>query len=302
MLTYETERGPVKVVVDISPKQVRLSDEPKVVVTIDAAEGIDVQMPAFGTGMEAFQILDFKEPLPTTANGRRVAQQIYVLEPMDSGTQSIDSISVKFRDEDGQPHTIETEPIDIEVSTMLSGEAPSLDDLRPVKPPVELIVPPFPWFSWLAGITVVVLSLLGFRRWRNRTRPQQAVVIPPHVVAQQALQELRKKNLAESDVKEFYVELTAIVRQYVESTTGVSAPEQTTDEFLREIAHHPKFTTQERARFESFLESADLVKYAAYLPDPDDIEAGFDRAAAFVASSQQSGDSAAAAVAQELSA
>ena len=47
---------------------------------------------------------------------------------------------------------------------------------------------------------------------------------------------LLAENLpAQGLVKEFYLRLTGIVRQYVEDTTGIRAPEQTTEEFLRDM-------------------------------------------------------------------
>jgi hypothetical protein len=83
-------------------------------------------------------------------------------------------------------------------------------------------------------------------------------------------------------VKGFYVELTGIVRRFIERTTAIHAPEQTTEEFLREIGSGAAFTRDERQRLKDFLESADLVKFAAHQPQFVDVEEAFRRAKVFV--------------------
>ena len=80
----------------------------------------------------------------------------------------------------------------------------------------------------------------------------------------------------------YFVELTAIVRRYIERTTGIHAPEQTTEEFLREISRANTFGREENERLKDFLESADLVKFAAYRPRREDIQESFQRAEVFI--------------------
>jgi hypothetical protein len=62
----------------------------------------------------------------------------------------------------------------------------------------------------------------------------------------------------------------------------VHAPEQTTEEFLREVGEGDVFPAEERERLQSFLESADLVKFAAHLPETDDVKQTFRRAKIFI--------------------
>ena len=71
----ETERGPVKVSVDVVPKEPRLSDEPTLTLTVNAKDGVDVEMPPFGESLGAFIIRDFHEPIPATAEGNQILQR-----------------------------------------------------------------------------------------------------------------------------------------------------------------------------------------------------------------------------------
>jgi hypothetical protein len=53
--------------------------------------------------------------------------------------------------------------------------------------------------------------------------------------------------------KEFYLRLTGIVRQYIEGTTGIRAPEQTTEEFLRDVRSSNTFPVCARRGSRNFF-------------------------------------------------
>lgn len=283
--TTTIERGPVKVTVTVTPKKARLSDEPTLTLSIEHETKVDVTKPAFGADFGPFQVLDFKEPLPTTVGDRQLIQQVYKLEPMITGTLTISPIAITFKDNrpngDGKQHTIETDPLQLEVTTMLASEAPSLNDLKPLTAPVEIDAPASKW-PWIIGAAIGVLLLSALLVAFFAKRIEDVIpVISAEDEARAALNSLVATKVHTTDVKDFYVRLTAIVRRYIERTTNVSAPEQTTDEFLRATADHPAFSLEKRSRFRDFLESADLVKYAALNPNEDDIESAIQRARHF---------------------
>ena len=76
--------------------------------------------------------------------------------------------------------------------------------------------------------------------------------------------------------------LTGLVRSYIERKTGIHAPEQTTEEFLRDPATGKFFVTERAARLGQFLEAADMVKYAAQQPGGRDIDESVERAREFI--------------------
>ncbi|MBI5366628.1 MAG: hypothetical protein HZA54_06300, partial [Planctomycetes bacterium] len=116
--------------------------------------------------------------------------------------------------------------------------------------------------------------------WARRRRAHALTARPlsPSERALRELDALLARGPAALDLTGFYVELTAIVRRYIERTRGVRAPEQTTEEFLREIGRHEAFAADERERLQRFLESADLVKFAALRPVPGDVAESLRRA------------------------
>lgn len=83
------------------------------------------------------------------------------------------------------------------------------------------------------------------------------------------LDRLLKKGLpGRGRYKDFYVELTMVVRRYIQRKYGVKAPHLTTEEFLRDnrIAELSK---DRIAELKAFLESADMVKFAGVQATPE---------------------------------
>jgi len=284
----EVERGPVKLSVTVDPSPAWLSDEPTLTLEIEYAAGITVRKPEFGSALGEFVIRDFREPLPRVKDDRQILQQIYTIEPTRAGKIVIDPIGITFTDRrangDGKQHTLQTEPLTVEVAAAVAEHAPSLAELRPAAEPLPLAESSeIDWWSTAALAVVVVAVLAGAIWWLRRRRVAKAGPPPtPAELAFLELQRLRESHQIHQDVKLFYVELTAIVRRYIERTTGIRAPEQTTQEFLHEISHRREFPAEESRRLTSFLEAADLVKFAAHQPRQEDVEESFRRATVFV--------------------
>ena len=193
----------------------------------------------------------------------------YQFEPAHAGKHLIRSVSIEFVDNRpnserrGEPALVETDPLEVNVTSELGNEAPSLANLEPMLPP-RPVPQTFP-LGWLVAAAVAaVLAVLAVVLLRRRKRRPIAVrKQTPEEIAQAALARLLAENLpAQGLVKEFYLRLTGIVRQYVEDTTGIRAPEQTTEEFLRDMRSRAVFPRERSARLAEFLEAADLVKYA----------------------------------------
>ena len=283
----EVELGPVKVTVEVEPAKARLSDEPTLTLTIRSQDGVDVVKPPFGESLGDFLIRDFREPLPKVEDEWRILQQVYTLEPTRTGELSVWPISVTFTDNrtdgDGREHTLQTEGLTVTVASVVADELPSLDDLKPMAEPVELPTTGRT-ILWLAALGLLLAAGCGLFAWRRLRRRAAEAVVPlsPQELAWLEFERLIQQNLAQEDVKRFFVELTGVVRRYIERTTGVQAPEQTTEEFLSQIARDTTFAAEESRRLKSFLESADLIKFAAHQPRAEDIEEAFDRAKVFV--------------------
>jgi hypothetical protein len=117
----------------------------------------------------------------------------------------------------------------------------------------------------IAGILYLALRL--YRRLRRAIRLSQ---MSPRQRALLELEELASRHLIEQNLlKDFYFELTAVVRRYIERRHGIRAPEQTTEEFLTSAGADPRFPRATLEKLQEFLTAADWVKFANFKPGPE---------------------------------
>jgi hypothetical protein len=120
-------------------------------------------------------------------------------------------------------------------------------------------------------ITLTTAAALYFLRKLFRRRSKPISNRDPRQEALAALDHLASENLpAKGQIEPFYVRLTGIVRHYMEEAHGIRAPEQTTQEFLRQSLD--LLNTDMRDHLKEFLISADLVKFARLRPGTTETE------------------------------
>ena len=96
------------------------------------------------------------------------------------------------------------------------------------------------------------------------------------------LDRLLKKGLpGRGRYKDFYVELTMVVRRYVQRKYGVRAPNLTTEEFLRDN-RIIELSNNRIGELKAFLESADMVKFAGVAATPEMADAATDAARVYL--------------------
>jgi hypothetical protein len=130
----------------------------------------------------------------------------------------------------------------------------------------------------LISAVVVGLGAWLLRRYLARARAlaEQAPPTPPHEIALAALRTLLARGFIEQhQVEAFYVELSSIARRYLEARFELHAPEETTEEFLREAANSGQLTPEHQRLVAQFLEQSDLVKFARHQPGTDDMRAAY---------------------------
>ena len=167
----------------------------------------------------------------------------------------------------------------LKVKSVLGG---TNDAPRGYKPPAEwpsLV----PRWAWVIPLIALLAALMGWGAARLVRRARRPAPPPPPLSAQEiaraALEALKAKGWIERGESEpFFVELSAIVRRYLEDRFGLRAPELTTEEFLRAAAASPVLSAAHRRLAENFLVEADLVKFARHRPEAGALHAALDAA------------------------
>jgi hypothetical protein len=150
------------------------------------------------------------------------------------------------------------------VTNQTASIATSANDIRDIKPPME-IPSGWEWLWWTLGtLAVVALLFAAWRYWQKR-RSQIPVEppVPAHVRAKQKLQEALALI---TRPEPFCVLVSDTIRVYLEERFNFRAPERTTEEFLRELQDTDLLATEQKEKLGVFLERCDLVKFAKYEP------------------------------------
>lgn len=154
------------------------------------------------------------------------------------------------------------------MSTNLTTTA-AVNDIRDIKPP-EAIPDGWSWAWWLLAALAmfVLLSLLWRHIHRRMTRIVAAPPVPAHIRARQKLADALAYL---GQPKTFCTLVSDTARHYLEERFDFHAPERTTEEFLRELAGTKLLLPEQKESLGGFLESCDLVKFAKYEPQENEL-------------------------------
>lgn len=144
-------------------------------------------------------------------------------------------------------------------------------------------LPPLTWK--LVGIIIGALLALAaavYGVWRLIKFTAQKVKehrMSPIERAWLELERLVKRGLpGRGFYKDFYVELTMVVRRYIARQYGVKAPHLTTTEFVERAIASGRFAQEDIAELKKFFDEADLVKFAGLEATPEMADTATDAA------------------------
>jgi len=150
------------------------------------------------------------------------------------------------------------------MSTNPPASLPPVNDIRDIKPPVE-IASPWQWLWW--ALAVLVAAAILYALWKYwRKRRLQVPIIPPIPVHVRAKQKLQEALALISQPKPFVIAVSEAARGYLEERFAFHAPERTTEEFLYELQGTDLLTEDQKNSLGDFLQRCDLVKFAKYEP------------------------------------
>lgn len=141
------------------------------------------------------------------------------------------------------------------------------------------------WWALLIGLMAIaagVWILLRRRKGVSLLPAKPIVVIPPHEVALERLRKLKEQKLWEKGMeKEYFTELTDILRTYLDKRFNINAMEMTSRQIMQTLSANPE-VRDKRQLVRQILDMADFVKFAKVRPLPADNVAAYDNAVRFV--------------------
>lgn len=212
----------------------------------------------------------------TTMISDRLRQIVYevTLTSFDSASYTLDHIAALVAD---QPVEAQDQPILMVGTVPVDLEHP--DEIRDIKPQwlADFVLWDYLYYvalfyalmSLIALLFVTIAYFIG-RQKEERAAVSAEVTEPlrdPYEEAVEELAKLKDEKLWESDqVKEYYTEMSDILRRYLKRVYGFETGEKTSSEILELFRSH---IGRERMYddLSRILTTADLAKFAKYRPE-----------------------------------
>ena len=211
------------------------------------------------------------------------AEMGFTLAVYDTGEYTLPQFAVIL----GTAADAETLYTPLQKVTIESVLPDSAQSPLPLKPYREH---PFQWrellaWWWIPAVAAAILAAVWFWRWkvRRRKRIEEGFSEPLLPAEEEAIRSLillqDQKYPARGMLKEFFSDLSHVMRRYLERRYEFPALEMTTYELERQLADG-EYPAEWRERLLPVLREADLVKFAKYVPDysrcDSHIELGFE--------------------------
>jgi len=263
-----SQTGP-KVDAEVDTLAIKIGEQIQYKITVEA-DSTDV---VFFPEGQTFSPLETVEAImaDTLKNDNKlILQKIYSLTQFDSGAYTIPPQRIAINEQPFFTDSFQVKVADVVVDT-------TKQKMYDIKPLIE--VERSTADMWLTALWILLgLIVVGglvywfFLRKKPLTEEEKVALLPPY---DRALMELKKlensKYLIQDEYKQYYSELTDIVRSYLEEDVHVTAMESTTSELITKLemlrdAGELKLEDDTLQQFRKILQTADLVKFAKNKP------------------------------------
>lgn len=230
-----------------------------------------------------------KGKIDTVRDGGLVTyRQRLLITGFDSGFFKVPSFVFSIIPNTGNAYTVQTDSFNLLVQTV------AVDTTKGFKGIKNIIYVKTTWLDYIwyiaGGIVLVLLTVFVVLYFIKRKK-----VVPPK--PQGPVESLTDKTLRllseldarqlwqKNQVKEYYVELTDIIRNYIEERFHTPAMELTTDELLYKVQLHRELQPYQTV-LSVILHTADLAKFAKAQPLPQEHTDAMEKARKFVQTSR----------------
>mgnify|MGYP000616251327 CR=1 FL=1 len=184
------------------------------------------------------------------------------LIPFNVGISTFPPLEMEIR---GTNARIKSYPLNLEIKPLYNpSEKDEIKDIARI----------FPFLLWLKILIILILLLLAYLLYRTLAGKKKIAIredVPemdfrtPYDKAMEKIKILLSSDyLDRESFKEYYCGLSDIFREYLEEEYSINAEKMTTNDIIREMKKTIDIKSAIKTR--EFLETADMVKFAKYLP------------------------------------
>lgn len=275
----------------IQPSEILIGEQALINLQVIAPKDMEILFPIYQDSIVAgLEVLSMGNPDTTIVDNVRTINVKYLVTSFDSTLYYIPSMPIS----DGVD-TIYSNSFGLKVTApelkdstiaylerMKAGETDSIDfnelQLNDIK---SIQKAPFSWkdflsLLWIPLIILILLAIIGAIIYLIIKKNKKGYfftpppLLAPHVRAMKSLDKIKKEKIWQQErYKEFYTQLTDVLRRYINERYGINSLEMTSGEILSII----RTKAEEDSVYNNLkqvLSVADLVKFAKYKPFIDE--------------------------------
>ena len=243
-----------------------IGDQIKLNISIELNLNEECNWPEFTDSVyEKVEIISKSDLKETETENSKILSQQVVLTCFDSGSYYLPPIVFN--------ENKKTEGLLLNVNTLAINDSSSMMDITDTKIgtkddyTAEEIIEKRKRFwimiAWIIGILLLLFLIYYLIKKYKKGESlitKRKIVIPPHITALNKLQNLNKKKLwQKGELKEYYSELSLILREYTENRFNFQALELPTSDIIRNLT---QLDSDMLSKLEFVLQKADNIKYA----------------------------------------
>lgn len=262
--------GEISVKATLEPNEILIGQQSTYKLELIQPATEKVSWPQFSDTLATnVQILEkLKTDTAKISDGRISITTEYLVSSYDSGFYYVPEFLFETATE-----KVTSNPLGLTVNTVQVNE--QTDDINAEK---NIMSAPFSWIElarWsgigLAAVLIIAIIVLILMRFVFNKKvtilPETPeVVLPAHVVALQKLEQIKTEKIwQQGQIKQFYTDITDVIREYLSGAYGINAMEMTTDEIVALVKKN-KDLDEIRLVLKDMLELSDLVKFAKFVP------------------------------------
>ena len=211
----------------------------------------------------------------TIENDKKITNLDLTFLPFNTGEYTFPELEFAVKSADSL-HILKTSPFILNINSVVADSAQAIRDIAA---PVSVKLG-----FWDIAVPIVILAILisliiylkKFLRKKEQfiSQPKITDNRPAYIIALELLEKLKRKKLLEKgDFLNFHFQLSYVLRLFLELQYKINAVEMTTSE-IREHLQLEDF--KEKSGILEFLNFADKVKFAKYIPSLQESESALE--------------------------
>lgn len=273
----------VQVTASVDSTKILIGGRSHYFITVYAPKGTKISFPEFNNKKEIVPDVEVLSAKSDTAdaNSKVRIRRIYTITAWDAKRYTIPAQKVIVG---GATKTTGNVTLDVQavpVDTVKSTPMPP-DDIQKV---------PFSWGEWVPVILVIVLALIlicfVFYLYRNLCHKKngralkKARALSYYEQAKHDLSEIAANKMLYAEQKAYYTDVTNVLRKYISQRYNINALEMTSHEILESMND-----VCDVSELKVVFNTADLVKFAKYSTDANDMTYYLDSIVHFIDSTK----------------